>query len=116
MEMVKLKSLQDYLSLKNRVNDSGFPTLDNQESEIATQLDLIIIPGMAYDNDGTRLSYNKEEPYNEYLAKCEEWKSPPKIMAFALEVQILRDENVPVTDRRPHIILSPSQDIWVNNN
>ncbi|CAG8792032.1 11075_t:CDS:2, partial [Dentiscutata erythropus] len=114
MEMVKLNSLQDYLSLEDSVDELGFPTLDNQEREIATQLDLIIIPGMAYDLDGNRLSYNREDPYNEYLAKCERWKSPPKIMALALDGQILRDGNVPVTDenRKPHIILSPSQDIW----
>ncbi|RIB16006.1 5-formyltetrahydrofolate cyclo-ligase family-domain-containing protein [Gigaspora rosea] len=86
IEMVNIRSLQDYFSLQ--IDEFGFIEPDDQEREIATQLDLIIIPGMAYDLDGNRLSYNKEEPYNEYLAKCQEWNNPPKISKLINKVLI----------------------------
>ncbi|KAF0442218.1 5-formyltetrahydrofolate cyclo-ligase [Gigaspora margarita] len=113
IEMVNIRSLQDYFSLQ--IDEFGFIEPDDQEREIATQLDLIIIPGMAYDLDGNRLSYNKEEPYNEYLAKCQEWNNPPKIMALALDGQILKDKEVPVNvnEQKPDLILSSQQDIKI---
>ncbi|CAG8615696.1 8050_t:CDS:2 [Dentiscutata erythropus] len=91
MEMVKLESQKDYLSLKNSVDDSGFLTLDTKERVIATQLDLIIMSGLAFDLNRNRLGYGRG---------CQEWTNPPKT-----------NNDIPESeyDRKLDLILSPNQ-------
>ncbi|CAG8719771.1 9976_t:CDS:2 [Cetraspora pellucida] len=98
MEMVKLKSLEDYRSIgPNNLNELGFLKSNNQEREI----------GIAFDYEGNRLG-NGKGSYDGYLARCQKWVKPPKTMALALNIQIFRDSTIPVSenDLRPDIILS----------
>ncbi|CAG8724264.1 11457_t:CDS:2 [Dentiscutata erythropus] len=149
MEMVKLESLKDYTSLK--INKWNIPEPDHdQNRDIATQLDLIIMPGLAFDLNRNRLGHGKGY-YDKYLTKCRQWSKPPLTtelsldytghipvlrhwttghsnpiwsspvplatghMALALDSQILRDKDIPVTDydQKPDFILSPLQDISI---
>ncbi|CAG8572573.1 28184_t:CDS:2, partial [Gigaspora margarita] len=75
MEMVKLESLNDYSSLK--VNKWNIPEPDHdQNRDIATQLDLILMPGLAFDLHRNRLGHGKGY-YDKYLTKCRQWTKPP---------------------------------------
>ncbi|CAG8645199.1 2131_t:CDS:2 [Cetraspora pellucida] len=101
MEMVKLESLEDYRSIgPNNLDELGFLKHNNQNREI----------GIAYDFNGNRLS-NDNGSYDGYLARCQKWTTPPKTMAPAFDVQILREEELPVTEyaQKPDIILTPTQ-------
>ncbi|KAF0442217.1 5-formyltetrahydrofolate cyclo-ligase [Gigaspora margarita] len=80
MEMVKLESLNDYSSLK--VNKWNIPEPDHdQNRDIATQLDLILMPGLAFDLHRNRLGHGKGY-YDKYLTKCRQWTKPPIASKF----------------------------------
>ncbi|CAI2178257.1 11603_t:CDS:2 [Funneliformis geosporum] len=111
MEMVKLHSYKDYLSLP--VNRWNIPEPNHDESrDIASELDLIIMPGLAFDLQGNRLGHGKGY-YDKYLAKCQRIyndknKPIPKTIALVLESQILKDKLIPTTqyDQKPNLIIS----------
>ncbi|CAG8509911.1 8746_t:CDS:10 [Racocetra persica] len=104
MEIVRLNSWQNSPHPPDNFDDVGYLKPDNQQRNNATKLNLIIIPGIAYDLDGNRLGYSKD-PYNDFLEKCRTWTNPPKI-----NIQILKDEVLPVTgvDQKPDLVLSPN--------
>ncbi|CAG8470403.1 10783_t:CDS:2 [Scutellospora calospora] len=71
---------------------------------------------LAFDHEGNKLDHrNGVSYYDKYWKKCQTWAKPPITMALALDGQILKDDNVPVTDndRNPDLILSPYQDIRI---
>ncbi|PKK80194.1 5-formyltetrahydrofolate cyclo-ligase [Rhizophagus irregularis] len=109
MEMVKLFSYKDYLSLP--VNRWNIPEPDHNEiRKIADELDLIIMPGLAFDYQGNRLGHGKGY-YDKYLTKCQQIyqnKPTPKTIALALDSQILKDKLVPISqyDQKPDLIIS----------
>ncbi|CAJ0905894.1 9141_t:CDS:2 [Entrophospora sp. SA101] len=108
MEMVRLKSYQDYLSLPlNRWNIPE-PNLDEK-----LELDLIIMPGLAFDIERNRLGHGKGY-YDKFLANCqklsiENKKNLPITIAIVLESQILK--KIPTTnyDIKPDIVLTHNQ-------
>ncbi|CAG8532832.1 4520_t:CDS:2 [Ambispora leptoticha] len=110
MDMVRLYSYEDFLSLPlNRWNIPE-PKHD-EEREIATQLDLIIMPGLAFDLFGNRLGHGKGY-YDRYLSKCKNNSvKPPRTIALALDSQITKDKIIPTTDfdQKPDLIVSSGQ-------
>ncbi|RIB16005.1 hypothetical protein C2G38_2143301 [Gigaspora rosea] len=70
--------------------------------------------GLAFDLHRNRLGHGKGY-YDKYLTKCRQWTKPPIAMALALDSQILKDKDIPVTDsdQKPDFILSPYQDIKI---
>ena len=99
MEMVLLKDLQDYQSLPVTKWNIKQPA-DNEIREEALGtgvLDVMLIPGMAFTENGKRLGRGKGY-YDTYLLKAKEFmpRSPPKTIALAFNQQIL--DNVPVDD------------------
>ncbi|CAG8591482.1 3696_t:CDS:2 [Paraglomus brasilianum] len=113
MDMVKLVSYDDYLSLP--LNHWGIPEpgLD-EERIIANELDMIIMPGLAFDHKKNRLGHGKGF-YDRYLAKYKTKirSTLPKTVALALDVQVLNDGIIPTDqyDQKPDFILSASKQI-----
>ncbi len=73
MEMVRVRSLQDYQSLP--INSWGIPEpLSGDNRETAHNyggLDLIIMPGLVFDRQRTRLGYGKGY-YDRYIASLDQ--------------------------------------------
>jgi len=116
MEMVRLDSWVDYLSLPH--NRWGIPEPGHDEPrEEALEsegLDLIVMPGVAFDAERNRLGHGKGY-YDRYLARCAKWadeqgRPQPRTVALALEAQILENGRIPTdeTDVRPDIVISSS--------
>ncbi|KAG9296310.1 hypothetical protein G9A89_014902 [Geosiphon pyriformis] len=121
MEMVRVISFEDYLSLP--VNKWNIPEPShNEEREVASNLDLIVMPGMAFDVFGNRLGHGKGY-YDRYLMKIkkitkEESRDPPITVALALEAQILKERMIPTCgfDQKPDLVLSATQIIKEKSN
>ncbi|CAG8591886.1 3753_t:CDS:2 [Ambispora gerdemannii] len=110
MDMVRLYSYEEFLSLP--LNRWSIPEpKHDEEKEIATQLDLIIMPGLAFDLFGNRLGHGKGY-YDRYLSKFKNNSvKPPKTVALALDAQIIKDKIIPTTDfdQKPDLIVSSGQ-------
>ncbi|RHZ88026.1 hypothetical protein Glove_26g94 [Diversispora epigaea] len=114
MDMVRLLSYQDYISLP--VNRWNIPEPSHDYNyEIATELDLIIMPGLAFDLQRNRLGHGKGY-YDKYLAKCKNWvkennRQLPKTMALSLESQLCKDKLLPtcIYDQKLDFIITPYQ-------
>ncbi|KAI9017479.1 5-formyltetrahydrofolate cyclo-ligase [Gaertneriomyces semiglobifer] len=115
MEMVKLRSWHDYETLPLNKWKIPEPPL-NEKRETALDrdgLDLIVMPGLAFDKSGWRLGHGKGY-YDKYLQRARDWSqqhgsSAPVTVALALSEQIV-DAPVPRDeyDQRPDILLTPS--------
>ncbi|KAG0089107.1 hypothetical protein BGZ92_005293 [Podila epicladia] len=115
MDMVKIESWDDFLALPK--NSWGIPEPkleDARENALDTArgLDLIVMPGLAFDRTGTRLGHGRGY-YDNYLVKVNKYNSsigrPPVLtIALALTEQIV-EEPLPrcETDINPQEILSP---------
>ncbi|KAF9171881.1 hypothetical protein BGX20_006747, partial [Mortierella sp. AD010] len=71
MDMVKIESWEDFVSLpKNSWNipEPKFDELRENALETSHGLDLIIMPGLAFDRSGTRLGHGRGY-YDKYLLK-----------------------------------------------
>ncbi|KAI9266659.1 5-formyltetrahydrofolate cyclo-ligase [Phascolomyces articulosus] len=117
MEMVKIKSWDEYLALP--VNKWNIPEPSHeQEMERALEkegLDLIIVPAMAFDIERNRIGHGKGY-YDKYLRACGAWaaehnQQPPKTVGVALSAQLLEAGRIPVepTDQKIDCILSPDK-------
>jgi len=114
MEMVRLESWEDYLLLPvNRWNIPE-PAHDQARDNALDNdgLDLIIMPGLAFDTTGNRLGHGKGY-YDRYLTKCNEWARAtgcprPRTVALALEAQMLEAGQIPAdeTDHKPDLIIT----------
>ncbi|RUS19096.1 hypothetical protein BC937DRAFT_87996 [Endogone sp. FLAS-F59071] len=137
MEMVRLESWEDYLSLPvNRWNIPE-PSHDQVRDNALDNggLDLIIMPGLAFDITRNRLGHGKGY-YDRYLTKCNEWaratgRLRPRTaawliddklcgwplpfhftaistVALALEAQMLEADQIPTdeTDHKPDLIIT----------
>ncbi|CAL8115294.1 unnamed protein product [Orchesella dallaii] len=71
MEMLRIKSLEDYDSLpKTKWNIKQPETSEGREEALASGgLDLILVPGLAFTKEGQRLGRGKGY-YDMYLEKC----------------------------------------------
>ncbi|KAI7859055.1 5-formyltetrahydrofolate cyclo-ligase [Circinella umbellata] len=115
MEMVKIKSWEEYLALP--VNKWNIPEPSHEQvmEKEKEGLDLIIVPAMAFDIEHNRIGHGKGY-YDKYLRKCNEWavehqQEPPKTVGLALSAQLLEAGRIPVepTDQKIDCIISPNK-------
>ena len=98
MEMVLLKDMHDYQSLpvtKWNIKQPG--DKENREEALDSGgLDIILIPGMAFTEDGKRLGRGKGY-YDTYLLKTTNiMKKSPKTIALAFRQQVI--DEIPVDE------------------
>ena len=101
MEMIELESLQEYENLpETNWGIKQFPhNSPKEDAAMSGGLDLVILPGFAFDLDGKRLGKGGGF-YDTYLAKLKE-SNPnqmPYLIGLAFKEQIKRDA-IPMTDR-----------------
>ncbi|KAF9344540.1 hypothetical protein BGX34_005565, partial [Mortierella sp. NVP85] len=71
MDMVKITSWEDFLSLPKNKWGIPEPKFDDlRENETDHGLDLIVMPGLAFDQEGTRLGHGRGY-YDNYLIKAD---------------------------------------------
>ncbi|SCZ90472.1 BZ3500_MvSof-1268-A1-R1_Chr1-3g02011 [Microbotryum saponariae] len=124
MRMLRLKSVQHFESLQ--LNRWGIRELDPREvrvvdvlrteSEQSGGLDLILVPGLAFDRKKRRLGHGRGY-YDRYMTETGDYptrfnKHPPYTAALALQAQMIEQDDpdqIPVTewDRRPDALLAP---------
>ena len=98
MEMVLLKDMSDYESLPvTKWNIKQPPDEEIREEALENQeLDVMLIPGMAFTKNGKRLGRGKGY-YDTYLSKAKNnLPQPPKTIALAFKQQIV--DNVPTDE------------------
>jgi len=104
MEMIRIHSLDDLDSLPKTKWNIAQPSLDDRTREIANgNLDLILTPGLAFSNDGSRLGHGKAF-YDRFLRKC---SIQTYTIGLAFRQQIVSNGEIPMseTDVRLHEIL-----------
>ncbi|KAF1980504.1 5-formyltetrahydrofolate cyclo-ligase-like protein [Bimuria novae-zelandiae CBS 107.79] len=116
MDMLELHSMQDFESLQpdkwniptpsedsipNRVNSFGGKGVTNGATTISGEeagLDLIVMPGMAFDSSFSRLGHGKGF-YDYFLRRCHDASRVPFRVGLSLTEQLLPpDETVPMDD------------------
>ncbi|KAI7880581.1 5-formyltetrahydrofolate cyclo-ligase [Lichtheimia hyalospora FSU 10163] len=121
MEMVKIKSWDEYLSLPvNKWNIPEPPHDQVMENALEKDgLDLIIVPGksMGFDEDRNRIGHGKGY-YDKFIQNCHAWagehqRAAPKTVGLALNSQVLEKGRIPLepTDQKIDCILTPSKTI-----
>ncbi|KAI9486751.1 MAG: 5-formyltetrahydrofolate cyclo-ligase [Benjaminiella poitrasii] len=122
MDMVKLSNLEDFNSLpinKWNIPEPSFEQpRENALDENGSGLDIILIPGVAFDKDKNRIGHGKGY-YDRCIRKCNAWADKhgfqrPKTVALALNEQILNVGIIPLeeTDQRLDCILTPDSVIY----
>ncbi|KAL0097629.1 hypothetical protein J3Q64DRAFT_1067022 [Phycomyces blakesleeanus] len=115
MEMVKIKNMEEFLSLP--INKWNIPeplhTTILENALDTNGLDLIIVPGLAFDNSRNRIGHGKGY-YDRYIEKCNEWaertkNASPTTVALALNEQIIETGRIPLehTDKKVDCIITP---------
>ena len=115
MEMVRLENWNDYFMLKPNAWGIPEPKL-NENRDNGAVLDLIIMPGLAFDSKGNRIGYGKGY-YDKYLKRAFEeadqaGKSRPFTIAIGIKEQIVDHLPVEKNDIPPNLILTPNEDIY----
>jgi 5-formyltetrahydrofolate cyclo-ligase len=79
-------------------------------------IDLLVVPGLAFDEKGGRLGQGKGY-YDRFIARMRNGSEKPKLVAVGLEPQFLQDATIPVTelDFIMDMIVLPNQTITVQN-
>ncbi|XP_071014471.1 5-formyltetrahydrofolate cyclo-ligase-like isoform X1 [Oncorhynchus clarkii lewisi] len=99
MDMVKLTSMEDMMSLPLTSWNIRQPSADDNTREEALEtggLDLILMPGLGFDRKGNRLGRGKGF-YDSYLERCMKHpKGKPYTIALAFREQLCQD--IPVGD------------------
>ncbi|KAJ3383859.1 hypothetical protein HDU92_003908 [Lobulomyces angularis] len=113
MHMLSLASMEDFKSLP--LNNWNIPEPKNSSGRInafESGLDLIIMPGLAFDRYGNRLGHGKGY-YDKFLLEYKNFAvknhlKMPQTVAISLSAQII-DEEIPHNDLdvKPDIILTP---------
>ncbi|KAI9105999.1 hypothetical protein DFS34DRAFT_41115 [Phlyctochytrium arcticum] len=100
MDMIELRTKEDYFALPR--NKFGIPEPTGQMAQeigiTLPQLDLIVVPGLAFDREGWRLGHGKGY-YDQFLQRVLESSAaanipPPKTVALALSKQITEQSYV----------------------
>jgi len=115
MEMVKLNSWEEFLSYPK--SKWGYPepkSISENSTALKTEgLDLIIVPGMAFDLNGNRLGHGKGY-YDRYIERAKEFsklrnKVGPHCVSLSLNEQLL-ETVIPTNqyDIKPDIIITPN--------
>lgn len=92
MDMVRLHSWDEYVSLPVTKWDIKQPPLDEKCEEALTSggLELILIPGLAFTSQGHRMGRGRGY-YDTYLSKCKtSLTSMPHTVALAFKEQVLK--------------------------
>ncbi|KAI8099371.1 5-formyltetrahydrofolate cyclo-ligase [Halteromyces radiatus] len=119
MDMVKITSWEDYLSLPINKWDIPEPPLDEPRENALEKdgLDLILVPGVAFDQEKNRIGHGKGY-YDRYLLKYQDWANTNhrpmvKTVALALQEQMVDVGVIPLqeTDQKVDYILTPHQKI-----
>lgn len=96
MDMVRIYSLDDLDSLPITKWNIRQPDLHDKNREIATNnIDLIIVPGLGFTSDGSRLGHGKGY-YDKYLNAL---NGSVYTIGLAFHQQILEDNSIPMN---PH--------------
>lgn len=103
MTMIEVRSVEDLGSFERGAYDIPEPPLDpnRRRAPDDVSLDLVVVPGVAFDLSGRRLGHGKGF-YDVYLDRCKSMlgvnaqPDMPKLVALALSIQIVED--VPVDD------------------
>lgn len=109
MDMVKLYSMEDMMSLPVTSWNIQQPAEDDEREEAISSggLDLIVVPGLGFTKNGLRLGRGKGY-YDSYIMKCiQTCKKKPLLIGLAFSSQICDD--LPVTERDmplDHVITS----------
>ncbi|GAA6041629.1 hypothetical protein JCM8097_007777 [Rhodosporidiobolus ruineniae] len=126
MRMLRLRDLQHYEGLReNRwgikeVDPDEVPSLEDVDDPAsqAPGLDLLLLPGLAFDPLRRRLGHGRGY-YDRYITACLDYplrfsKPPPKMVALALRAQMVQDgEEIPTNewDRLVEVLLTPDGEI-----
>ncbi|XP_068670364.1 5-formyltetrahydrofolate cyclo-ligase-like isoform X1 [Montipora foliosa] len=108
MDMVKLDSIEDMLSLPVTSWNIQQPAEDDKREEALSSggLDLIVVPGLGFTKNGHRLGRGKGY-YDNYIKKCiEKCEKKPHLVGLAFSSQVC--DHLPVTERDmtlDHVIL-----------
>src|SRR5205085_367533 len=93
MDMVRIYSLKDLDSLPMTKWNIQQPSLDDKNREIATNdIDLIIVPGLGFSLDGSRLGHGKGY-YDKYLNSL---KENTYTIGLAFREQIMENNVIPM--------------------
>ncbi|GAA5827115.1 hypothetical protein JCM11251_001123 [Rhodosporidiobolus azoricus] len=101
------------------VDPSEVPSLeDADDPSVSPGLDLILVPGLAFDPLRRRLGHGRGY-YDRYITQCLDYparfhKPPPKTVALALRAQMAQEgEEIPTNewDRLPEVLLTPDGEI-----
>jgi 5-formyltetrahydrofolate cyclo-ligase len=114
MQMVRLKDMADFHSLKRNAWKIPEPSLDEGRENALDSvdgLDLVIMPGMAFDRDGNRIGYGKGY-YDKFLQRVYaladgSGKPRPYTMAIRLSAQLVDKVPTEETDFKPNVIIHP---------
>jgi len=123
MEMVKLNSWEEFLSFPK--SKWGYPepgSISEGSTALKTEgLDLIIVPGMAFDLKGNRLGHGKGY-YDRYIERAREYSRlknivGPHCVSLSLNEQLL-ETVIPTNqyDIKPDIIITPKGHLPQHNN
>ncbi|OBZ85650.1 5-formyltetrahydrofolate cyclo-ligase [Choanephora cucurbitarum] len=106
MDMVRITTIEDFESLPNNKWNIPEPPLDQPRQNALEQgsdgLDLILVPGVAFDRNRNRIGHGKGY-YDRYIRQCKLWAEqnqlpPPKTVALSLEEQIVEPGRIPLED------------------
>jgi len=114
MEMVKINSWEEFLSYPKSKWGYPEPSGMTEDSTALKEegLDLIIVPGVAFDLKGNRLGHGKGY-YDRYIERAKQFsklrnKEGPYCVSLSLKEQLLEQE-IPTNqyDIKPDIIITP---------
>ncbi|GAA6061999.1 hypothetical protein JCM10212_004277 [Sporobolomyces blumeae] len=124
MRMLRLKGVDHFRGLKeNRwgireLDPAEVDALEDAEHPSSGGLDLILVPGLAFDEKRRRLGHGRGY-YDRYITACLDYaqrfgKPIPRTVALALSAQMVREgEDIPTNewDRLPDILVTPNGEI-----
>lgn len=96
---------------KNKWNIPEAPNEDEYKVAVKGDIDILIVPGLAFDNHGGRLGQGKGY-YDRFIQKIRiNEHSKPLLIAVALEPSFLPEREIPMMDHdcRMEMILTPSE-------
>ncbi|XP_038692719.1 5-formyltetrahydrofolate cyclo-ligase, mitochondrial isoform X2 [Tripterygium wilfordii] len=105
MRMLKISSLEDLIANSMNILEPALVDFQGNQREDVMQaedpVDLIIVPGLAFDKSGRRLGrgggyYDMFLKKYQELATQQKWKQP-LLVAVSYSLQILEEEAIPVT-------------------
>ncbi|GAA6007582.1 5-formyltetrahydrofolate cyclo-ligase [Rhodotorula paludigena] len=124
MRMLRLRDQSHFETLReNRwgireIDPAEADSLEDADHPSSPGLDLILVPGLAFDRFRRRLGHGRGY-YDRYVSACLDYparfgKAAPRTVALALGAQMVQDgEEIPMNewDRLPDVLLTPEGEI-----